>query len=134
MKTLLSFFGVVIVVALADRPALASIVLPGQNGPGCFHVGLLPTADADAGATDGLSSAAPAEHQRKAPFVDKYGFRADHGTSAGAPSTSSQSGPSPAALWNEAVPLPECLLVKRLTDSNSLFLPTGPPFELLRPA
>jgi hypothetical protein len=134
MKRYTLLLGILLVVALADSAALASIVLPGQSGPGGFQGCLPQSLDADRMSIECSSEGLPANHSHKAPFVDKHGFRADDGSSAGAPSTSSQSGPSPVALWNEAVPLPECLLVKRLPDDISLSLPTGPPFELLRPA
>jgi hypothetical protein len=124
-----------LLAALACNCTLGSIIFEQPAAEDYFHPdGML---EANQGMTpDAPSPSSPRDDGENPPQVDQLEGLAPAGTAAGQPSSASQgggNGSSNAATTGILCDLPQPALQTTLPREARPYLPTGPPFELLRP-
>jgi hypothetical protein len=138
-----------LLVAFASNSAMGAIILAdpfsgfagGQGGSFQQFGGELSDLVAEGGQTAGMTRAAPgpfdpSDEENNLLTVRQLDGLSPAGGSAGAPSSASQGGgnaPSNAAMTGVFFHLPQPSLQTGLPGEARTAMPTGPPFELLRP-
>ena len=134
-----SMLGVLLglLVVFAANTAMASIICDRQPADELFDAAA-GAFSSDQGMTPPAEDrpSAPPDNSENPPTVDQFEALAPAGGSAGQPSSVSQgggSGSSNAAISGILYDLPQPALQTALPREARPYLPTGPPFELLRP-